>query len=34
MDPEEARAYGMIDAVFTTRPPGAGPSPSPNGGPS
>ena len=33
MDPEEARAYGMIDAVFTHRPKVAVGSPSPNGGP-
>jgi ATP-dependent Clp protease protease subunit len=33
MDPEEARAYGMIDAVFSHRPTLAITPPSPNGGP-
>jgi ATP-dependent Clp protease, protease subunit len=33
MDPEEARAYGMIDAVFSHRPTLAIAPPSPNGGP-
>jgi ATP-dependent Clp protease, protease subunit len=33
MDPEEAQAYGLIDAVFTRRPSIAVVPPSPNGGP-
>ncbi len=33
MDPEEARAYGMIDAVFRHRPKIVVAPPSPNGGP-
>jgi len=33
MDPEEARAYGMVDAIFTVRPQVGVPSPSPNGHP-
>jgi ATP-dependent Clp protease protease subunit len=33
MDPEEARAYGMIDGICARRPTLAAPPPSPNGGP-